>query len=162
MKVYSNKMNSTLTTVFGNEKPVTMEYTQNRAYGALYLRIALSAVQIVAFAIMGLLVFQYFSPKTVSACQVIFDTWVYTWVSAQVFKSNFKIHLGGVTTPFWIAMVASCVVGLLPIWGLGRIVFLVADVGLMLVISGDELRWDSHLLDSLEQFEMRSAEKDEE
>jgi len=160
--VYDNKITSKVVTYFGNEKTITMMYTISRAYTALYLRIAMGVVQLLALAASVVAVVMLWKPANFGAITTIINSAIVLCLIIQLLKERFKIDLAGVLKPFFTLIIVIGLAGLAPWWGVGKLVFIAVELGLLVAVIIDEIFWDKLLLDGTEQYEIAEAEKDSE
>ena len=160
--VYDNKITSKVVTYFGNEKTITMMYTISRAYTALYLRIAMGVVQLLALTASVVAVVMLWKPANFGAITTIINSAIVLCLIIQLLKERFKIDLAGVLKPFFTLIIVIGLAGLAPWWGVGKLVFIAVELGLLVAVIIDEIFWDTLLLDGTEQYEIAEAKKDSE
>ena len=160
---WTTSMTATVTSMFGFQHEVSIEYTINRAYSALYMRILLSAVQLMSVVAGIPLAVWLTVNKLSSVATIIMYVATLLWIILDIVHSCFKIKKTTIEFPLNLWLVVFIVLGWLPFGNMFKLFTMAGVIIMLLVIPFDSILWDRDLLYLVEQKELELLNrKDEE
>ena len=97
---WTTSMTAMVTSMFGFQHEVSIEYTINRAYSALYMRILLSAVQLMSVVAGIPLAVWLTVNKLSSVATIVLYVMTFLWIILEIVHSGFKIKKPTIEFPF--------------------------------------------------------------
>ena len=160
---WTTSMTATVASMFGFQHEVSIEYTINRAYSALYMRILLSVVQLMSVVAGIPLAVWLTVNKLSSVATIIMYVATFLWIILDIVHSCFKIKKTTIEFPLNLWLVVFIALWWLPFGNMFKLFTMAGVIIMLLVIPFDSILWDRDLLYLVEQKELELLNrKDEE
>lgn len=150
---YRTKLTNTVYTRLGTKHEITINATVSRAYSALYMRIVMSVVQLLALLI-GVAV-SYLAVKQGNH-EVM--TWATTitailWMAGIVTRNNSVVDTKSIDSPLIACVMVFAILFMLPFGHIFSAIMTILDFIFIIAIPIDGISWDLFLIDMVEQKE---------
>ena len=158
---WTTSMTAMVTSMFGFQHEVSIEYTINRAYSALYMRILLSAIQLLSVVAGIPLAVWLEVNKLSSVANIVMCVMTFLWIILEIVHSGFKIKKPTIEFPFNVWLIVFALASLLPFGNLFQLGAMAGVIIMLLVIPFDSILWDRDLLYLVEQKELELLNSEE-
>ena len=158
---WTTSMTAMVTSIFGFQHEVSIEYTISRAYSALYMRILISAVQFMSVVAGIPLAVWLTVNKLSSVATIIMYVVTFIWIILYIVHSGFKIKKTTIEFPLNVWMIVFALASWLPFGNMFKLFAMAGVIIMLLVIPFDSILWDRDLLYLVEQKELELLNSEE-
>lgn len=150
---YQTQLTNTVYTRLGNKHEITINSTVTRAYSALYMRIVMSVVQLLALLIgvtVGYLAAEQGSRELLTCAS---ETTVILWIAGLVTRSKSVVNTRAIDSPLIACVMVFAILSMLPFGHLFSVISGVIGFLFIVAIPINNISWDLFLINMVEQKE---------